>query len=57
MNAVERALVKGPGFKIVTTGHSLGGALSHFAGVDLRNQGRTVDLVRSLFYSIPPFLR
>jgi hypothetical protein len=53
MTAIQTAMVKAPGYKIVTTGHSLGGALSQFAGVDLRNQGRTVDLVRSLLCSDP----
>jgi hypothetical protein len=45
MAAVKTALLKVPNFKVVTTGHSLGGALSHFAGLDLRNQGITTDLV------------
>jgi putative lipase involved disintegration of autophagic bodies len=34
-----------PGFQLVTTGHSLGGALSHLAGLEFRNLGLTVDLV------------
>jgi hypothetical protein len=45
MAAVKTAMLKAPNFKVVTTGHSLGGALSHFAGLDLRNQGITTDLV------------
>jgi hypothetical protein len=45
MAAVRTARLKVPNFKVVTTGHSLGGALSHFAGLDLRNQNLTTDLV------------
>jgi hypothetical protein len=53
MNAIQIAMTKGPGFKIVTTGHSLGGALSQLAAVDLRrNQSQIVDLVQYLFCSI-----
>jgi hypothetical protein len=52
MTAIQTAMTKGPGFKIVTTGHSLGGALSQLAGVDLRNQNMIVDLVRYLLCSI-----
>jgi hypothetical protein len=42
---VNATLEQHPHFRVLTTGHSLGGALSHFAGLEFRNQGRTVDLV------------
>jgi hypothetical protein len=42
---VQAALTNHPGFQVVTTGHSLGGALSHLAGLEFRNLGWTVDLV------------
>jgi hypothetical protein len=43
-NAVQEAN-RSKGYKVVVTGHSLGGALGHLAAADLRNNGYTVDLV------------
>jgi hypothetical protein len=42
---VRNTMANNPGFQVVTTGHSLGGALSHLAGLEFRNLGLTVDLV------------
>jgi Lipase (class 3) len=42
---VERARIANRGFTVVTTGHSLGGALSHFAGLELRRLNISVDMV------------
>ena len=36
MNSVIQQLGLHPGFTVVTTGHSLGGAISHYAGYELR---------------------
>lgn len=33
------------GFTVVTTGHSLGGAIAHYAGHEFRIAGATVDVV------------
>lgn len=45
--AVQEALKANPSFKVVVTGHSLGGAISALLGTLLRNNGMTVDMVRS----------
>ncbi|KAK5059958.1 hypothetical protein LTR84_009841 [Exophiala bonariae] len=42
--AVEGARVAYPNYKIVSTGHSLGGALATLAAADLRKGGYTIDL-------------
>jgi hypothetical protein len=42
--AVTKAQQQFPGFKVVATGHSLGGALAGLAAGVLRSQGLTVDL-------------
>ncbi len=43
--AVEDAVAKNPGYGIVATGHSLGGAIATLAAANLRNSGYTVALV------------
>ncbi|KAE8379173.1 Alpha/Beta hydrolase protein [Aspergillus bertholletiae] len=45
---VEEALHENPDYRIVLTGHSLGGALATLGAVTLRNAGHTVDLVSHL---------
>jgi hypothetical protein len=48
MNSVIQQLGLHPGFTVVTTGHSLGGAISHYAGYELRintTVKASVDLV------------
>jgi hypothetical protein len=42
--AIEEARAQYPDYKIVATGHSLGGALASIAAGVLRSQGTTVDL-------------
>lgn len=49
--AVANAKTAHPDYKIVTTGHSLGGAVAAILGALLRNSGNIVDIVR------PPFPR
>jgi thioesterase domain-containing protein len=34
-----------PGYKIISTGHSLGAAVATLAAAEFRNQGLSVDLV------------
>jgi putative lipase involved disintegration of autophagic bodies len=42
-----KALVEAnPSYKVISTGHSLGGAIAALMGAQLRNQGLTVDMVR-----------
>ena len=43
--AVDGARATYPGYKIVSTGHSLGGALATLAAAELRKAGYTIDLV------------
>lgn len=45
LNAVKQAAAANPSYKIVSTGHSLGGAIAAFAAAELRNSGYTVDMV------------
>jgi hypothetical protein len=45
IGAVQQAARENPGYQIIATGHSYGAALAHFAALDLRNRGFTVDLV------------
>ncbi|KAJ4324305.1 hypothetical protein N0V94_001363 [Neodidymelliopsis sp. IMI 364377] len=42
--AIKKAQAQYPGYKVVATGHSLGGALASLAAAVLRSQGTTVDL-------------
>jgi predicted lipase len=43
--AVKTAVAQNPGFSIVSSGHSLGGALATLCAANLRNDGYTVALV------------
>jgi hypothetical protein len=52
VNAVQDALKTHPGFQVVTTGHSLGGAVSTFAALELRSLGIPVHAVSSSFTTI-----
>lgn len=45
LQATKEALVKYPKYKMVVTGHSLGGAIATLAAAELRNTGCTVALV------------
>ncbi|KAF2403878.1 alpha/beta-hydrolase [Trichodelitschia bisporula] len=44
LDAVKKGVASNPGYKIVATGHSLGGAMATFAAAELRNLGYNVDL-------------
>jgi predicted lipase len=44
--AAKSAVAKNPGFSIIATGHSLGGAIATLCAANLRNSGYTVALVR-----------
>jgi hypothetical protein len=44
LDAIAKARIQYPDYKIVATGHSLGGALASLATGVLRSQGTTVDL-------------
>jgi hypothetical protein len=45
LNAVRAANITTSGFRVLSTGHSLGGALATIAALELRREGFTVDLV------------
>jgi hypothetical protein len=44
--AVAGAQAANPGYRVLVTGHSLGGGISSIAAVELRNTGLVVDMVR-----------
>jgi alpha-beta hydrolase superfamily lysophospholipase len=46
LSAVKAAAAENPGYGVVATGHSLGGAIATLCAADLRNSGYTVALVR-----------
>jgi hypothetical protein len=52
IDAVTKAREQYPEFKVISTGHSLGGALATLAAGTLRSQGINTDLV-----SLPPCTR
>jgi alpha-beta hydrolase superfamily lysophospholipase len=45
LKAVKETHEEYPNFKVVSTGHSLGGAIATLAVAELRDQGHVVDLV------------
>lgn len=47
-SAVKSAATINPNYKIISVGHSLGGAIAAYAAAELRNSGYIVDLVRHL---------
>lgn len=52
LDAVNSAKSSHPDYQVVSTGHSLGGALATLAAADIRKSGHDVELVCCLFYSI-----
>lgn len=51
-NQIDSAKAKYPGYALVITGHSLGGALAMICGTDLQNQGYAPTIVRSRSLSL-----
>lgn len=45
LTAIKEAAAQNPGYGIVATGHSLGGAIATLAAANLRNSGYNVALV------------
>ncbi|KAM0433965.1 hypothetical protein ACHAPT_003909 [Fusarium lateritium] len=43
-DAVAKARAQNPSFKVIATGHSLGGAVATLGGADLRSKGTPVDI-------------
>jgi predicted lipase len=50
--AVATALTTRPGYKVVVTGHSLGGAVAALTATLLRNAGQVTDLVSPVLHFI-----
>jgi predicted lipase len=48
-SVVAKATTMYPSYKIVTAGHSLGGAIAALVGTQLRNKGHIVDIVSYTF--------
>lgn len=53
LNAVQQAVAANPSYKILSVGHSLGGAIAAFAAAELRNSGYVVDMVRPALCFLP----
>lgn len=54
LSAVKNTAATNPAYKIVSVGHSLGGAIAAYAAAELRNSGHIVDLV-SVVPALPLF--
>ena len=50
--AVKAASANNAGFRVVSTGHSLGAAVASIAALELRNNQLTVDMVSVLLYGV-----
>ena len=49
---VKKASTDNPGFRVVSTGHSLGAAVASIAALELRNNNFTVDMVSVLLHIV-----